>query len=115
MAVSVVICVACLFVGAFAGARWLPDLAPGPVGGLALCVVCGLLGMALAVLGLHVYEVVEVEDAGGFGHLELAGILSSMFADAGPLIGLAIAVYLLAPKSDAPGVSNPPPAPETAA
>lgn len=111
MLIPVIICVVCLFAGAAAGARWLPELAPGPVGGMALCAVCGLLGMALAVVGLHIYWIVEMEGGGErFAHIDLASQLSSMFTDAGPLIGLALVAYLLAPEpeeADAP--SAPPP------
>lgn len=109
MLVSVIICVVCLVAGAAASARWLPELAPGPVGGMALCAVCGLLGMALAVVGLHIYGIVEIEDGGRFGRIELAGELMSMFTDAGPLIGLAIVAYLLAPEPDAIDESSVPP------
>jgi hypothetical protein len=102
MSVAVLICVVCLLAGAAASARWLPELAPGPVGGMALIAICGLLGMALAILGLHIYEVIEIESTGPVGRFEFASAFSSMFADAGPLIGLAIAVYLLAPGPDLP-------------
>ncbi len=110
MLIPVIICVVCLFVGAAASARWLPELAPGPVGGIALAAICSLLGMALAIVGLHIYWIVEIEDGSRFGHAELASGLMSMFTDAGPLIGLALVAYLLAPEpegADAP--SAPPP------
>jgi uncharacterized membrane protein YhhN len=59
MPVPVAIFVVCLSAGVWAGVRWLPDLARGPVGGLAFFVVCGLLGAALGSLGLHIYSIVE--------------------------------------------------------
>jgi len=95
--------VVCLVVGVGASARWLPDLAAGPIGGLAFFVVCGLLGAALALVGLHVYSIVEgLSHSGGFTEVRnqkaeiLASGLQSMLWDAGSLFGLAFAVYLLA-------------------
>ncbi len=108
MSVPVIICVVCLFGGAAASARWLPDLAPGPVGGIALCAVCGLLGMALAVVGLRIYNIVEIGDNGGFARLDVSSELASMFSEAGLLVGLALATYLLAPARNAPASSSVP-------
>jgi hypothetical protein len=77
-------------------------LAVEPVGGLAFFVVCGLLGGALGLVGLHVYSIVEELDHGGplgvLGKGEVVAVgLRSMLWEAGSLCGLAIAVYLLAP------------------
>lgn len=83
-------------------ARWLPDLAVGPVGGLAFFAVCGLLGAALGLVGLHIFSIVEGLDRfDGVGKAEIvAGDLQSMLWEAGSLFGLSIAVYLLAPPAD---------------
>ena|ERR1700691_4625545 len=102
MPIPVVIFAVCLCAGVAAGVRWLPNLATGPVGGLAFFAVCGLLGAALAVLGLHIYS--TVENLNGFGGHErgafLASSLESMLWDTGTLLGLAVAVYLLAPPAE---------------
>jgi hypothetical protein len=98
MALPVLIVAVCLFTGVAAAVRWLPDLAEGAVGGLAFFAVCGLLGAALALLGLHIYLTVEgLNDLGERG-LILADCLESMLWDTGSLVALAIAVYLLAPR-----------------
>jgi hypothetical protein len=104
MLVPAVIFVACLVAGVAGGARWLPDLAVGPVGGVAFFVVCGLLGAALGLVGLHVYSIVdELNHLGGFGGIRKGDILAtgleSMLWDAGSLFGLAFVVYLLAPSA----------------
>jgi hypothetical protein len=89
----------CLFAGVAAAVRWLPDLAEGAVGGLTFFAVCGLLGAALALFGLHIYSIVEdLHDFGERGAI-LAGGLESMLWDTGSLVGLAVAVYLLAPRT----------------
>jgi hypothetical protein len=72
--VPVLVFLGCLSAGVVAGARWLPDLAAGQVGGLAFFLVCGMLGAALGLLGVHIY-VFEV----------------------GSLLGFAAVIYLLAP------------------
>jgi hypothetical protein len=98
MLIPVLIAAVCFFAGAAAGVRWLPDLAEGPVGGLAFFVICGLLGAALALLGLHIYSIVE--DLNNFSERGaiLAGGLENMLWDSGSLLGLATVVYLLAPR-----------------
>ena len=104
MLIPVVIFVLCFGAGAVASARWLPDLAAGPVGGLAFFVVCGLAGAALAVVGLHVYSIANTLHSGGFAGLRnakaevLASGLQVMLWEAGLLFGLAAAVFLLAPR-----------------
>jgi hypothetical protein len=90
-------------VGVGASSRWLPDLAAGPVGGLAFLAVCGLLGAALGLVGLHIYSIVEeLNNVGGsFSGIRKAEVvaegLESMLWEAGSLFGLAFVVYLLAP------------------
>jgi hypothetical protein len=97
--VTATIFVACLSVGVWAASRWLPDLAAGGVGGLAFFVVCGLLGGALTVVGLTIYEIVQ--DINAFGGVERTALVSAQLAtmllQAGSLSGLAAVVYLLAP------------------
>ena len=92
--------------GIMACARWLPDLAPGPVGGLAYFAVSGLAGAGAGLLGLHVYLTVrEMEFASGsepFGSkgTALASGLTSMLFESGLLFAAAAAVYLLAPEAE---------------
>lgn len=97
MAVPIVIFAACLVAGAFAGSQWLPSLAAGPVGGVAFFAVCGLLGAGLGVVGLHIYVIVEAN--GDFGKIVAATQLSDMLFQAGAILGLGMAIYLLAPRS----------------
>jgi|SRR5271155_4975266 len=107
MVIPAVIFLACMGAGVVAASRWLPDLAEGPVGGLAFFVVCGLLSAALGLVGLHIYSIVnELNHFGGFAGLRnekaelLASGLEDMLWEAGSLFGLAIAVYLLAPPAE---------------
>lgn len=102
MAVPPIIVVVCFAGGVYAASRWLPELAPGPVGGLAFFAVCGLLGASLAVFGLNVYGVVDNLTGGfaGFGERRiLADGLESTLWETGVLVALALAVYLLAPRA----------------
>jgi hypothetical protein len=75
----------------------------GLVGGLAFFVVCGLLGAALGLVGLHIFLIVEElahGDLGSRGNGEiLAYSLTSMLWEAGSLLALAAVVYLLAPRA----------------
>lgn len=103
MLIPIAIFVVCLSAGVITSAQWLPDLAEGPVGGISLFLVCGLLGTALALIGLHVYSIVEAVNqigggvkAIGKGEIVAAG-LTSMAWETGSLIALAMVVYLLAP------------------
>jgi hypothetical protein len=102
MLVPVLIFVVALSAGAVAAARWLPDLAAGPVGGLAFFVVCGLSGAGLGLFGVHLYLIVEEAKraTGGVypkGVFIAAGIRAMTF-EVGSLFGLASIVYLLAPR-----------------
>jgi hypothetical protein len=78
----------------------------GRVGGLAFLVTCGLLGMALALVGVHVYELVrQLNQASSLDLASqkpdtIANALMTTLRDVGPIIGLATAVYLLAPAPD---------------
>jgi hypothetical protein len=103
MGVPILIFVVAFAVGSVAPARWLPDLADGRVGGLALIVVCGLLGMVLALAAVHIYELVrQLQQARALGLSAqkpdtIANAILTTLRDAGPILGLAAAVYLLAP------------------
>lgn len=97
MLVPVVIYVLCLSAGAAVSAQWLPALAPGPIGGVAFFLVCGLLGGALGVVGLRLYGIVELDTGGQFVNQAAANGLADMMWQAGVLAGLAVTVYLLAP------------------
>ena len=82
-------------------ARWLPDLAPGPVGGLAFFTVAGLFSAALSMVGLHAYSIInELTDsppglAVAKGELLADGLRSILF-DGGTLVAFAAVVFLLA-------------------
>ncbi len=106
MAVPTLIFVVALVVGAVLTARWLPDLAEGRVAGVALLVTCGLAGMVLALVAVHVYEIGrQVTSAGSLGVTNakpdiVANGIMAMLRDIGPILGLSAAVYLLAPAPD---------------
>jgi ABC-type amino acid transport system permease subunit len=101
--VPLLIFVACFSVGVVASAQWLPPLADEVVGGLAFFAVCGLLGAALGLIGLHIYSIVESLDhfGGGIGGIEKGQIFASgvesMTWEAASTLGLACVVYLLSP------------------
>jgi hypothetical protein len=107
--VPILIFVACFGVGIVASARWLPDLGPGPVAGLAFFVVCGLLAGALSLAGLAIYSIVrEIHEFGGLtsaGNLTnspeiVAAGIRNLVLESGTLVGLAGIIYLLAPGAD---------------
>jgi hypothetical protein len=102
MLVPVAIFLACLCIGAFAGPRWLPDLADEAVGSLAFFAVCGLFGAALGLVGLHIYSIVYGlgRTSGSFRSELVASGFNSMLWEAGSLAGIAVAVYLLAPAAE---------------
>jgi hypothetical protein len=106
MAVPIVICLVAFVLGAVLTARWLPDLAEGRVAGIALVVTCGLAGMVLALVAVHVYEIGrQVTSAGSLGVTNakpdiVANGVMALLRDVGPILGLAGAVYLLAPAPD---------------
>jgi hypothetical protein len=99
----VLVFLACFGVGMTTPARWLPDLAPGRVGGLAFTTVCILLGAALGMVGLHTYSLISELRHLPIGASQdeiLAGILRNILLDAGTLVGFAGTIYLLAPPAD---------------
>lgn len=86
-----------------ASARWLPDLDVGPIGDLAFFTVCGLLGTAFSLLGMHVYLIIEdirhLHREIGIDKAEvLAGGIRTVLFEVGSLTGLAAIVFLLAPR-----------------
>jgi hypothetical protein len=73
------------------------------VGSLTLFVICGLLGVAVAMVGLHLYLIataLERSDILGHGPL-LANELVDMLWDVGALVGLALIVFLMSQRLDA--------------
>jgi hypothetical protein len=102
MIVPIVIFLACLGAGVTAAARWLPDLAVGPRGGLAFFVVCGLLGAAAGIIGLRIYSIANsIGEFKSLGNGEIvADGLADMLWEAGLLLGLATLIYLLAPAAE---------------
>jgi hypothetical protein len=88
-------------IGVVAAARWLPDLAAGQVAGLAFFLVCGMLGAALGLLGVHIYLIVEEMDhfgGNGIASREIVGEgIRDTVVEVGGLLGFAGIIYLLAP------------------
>jgi hypothetical protein len=104
--VPIFIFVLAFAVGSVLPARLLPALAEGHIAGIALLVTCGLFGMVVALVAVHVYEIVrQLDQARSLGLSNAKpdtianGILTTL-RDAGPILGLAAAVYLLAPAPD---------------
>lgn len=104
MGVPILIFVVLLGLGVYASSRWLPELPPGVVGGLAFFAVCGLLGAALALLGLHIYGTVEDarRSSGYFRRLAVTGGLSEILFEPAVLLGLAAGLYALAAAAPTP-------------
>jgi hypothetical protein len=105
MLVPALVFFACFGAGAVSASRWLPDLAPGPVGGLAFFTVVGLISAALSVAGLHAYSSIrELNNPPPGVGLDQAELLASgirnILVDAGTLFGLAGIVFLLAPVAE---------------
>lgn len=104
--IPVVIFLLAFAVGSALPARLLPALAEGHIGGIALLVTCGLLGMVLALVAVHVYEIVrQLDQASSLGLSNakpdtIANGILTMLRDVGPILGLSAAVYLLAPAPD---------------
>lgn len=113
MLVPVLVFLVCFCVGVTAAARWLPDLAAGPVGGLAFFTIVGLLATALSVAGLHCYSTIAAitNPPGGINVDKaeiLAGGIRNALLDAGTLVGLTGIIYLLAPAPDDERLDDPP-------
>jgi hypothetical protein len=104
MGVPILIFLIAFAVGSVATAGLSPDLGQGRVAGIALLVVAGLAGMTVALIAVHVYAIVrELDHVGTLGIAAsskpdvVANGLMAMLRDIGPIVGLAAAVYLLAP------------------
>jgi hypothetical protein len=106
ISMPILISLVAFVVGAVVPARWLPDLAEGRVAGIALLVTCGLTGIVLALVAVHVYEIGrQLSSASSLGVTNakpdvVANGILAMLRDIGPILGLSAAVYLLAPPSD---------------
>lgn len=99
MLLTLLVFFVCFVGGVLASSRWLPELADGPVGGMAFLAVCGLLGATLGVVGLDALSTVRGLESSsrGFGSDLLTQGLMEILRDGGTLLGLAAIVYLLAP------------------
>ena len=108
MSTPILIFVAGFLVGAIAPARWLPDVGDGRVAGIAFLLICGLLGMVVALVAVHVYEIVrQLHNAAALGLAGekpdvVANGITTTLSQIGPVLGIAAAVYLLAPAPDEP-------------
>lgn len=107
MVVPILIFVVCFGAGFAAAVRWLPPLADAPVGTLAGFVVAGLIGAAIASVGLHMYLMARrLDDFSGPDAGFTGTVKGEVIADAvlnalyygGLLAGVAFIVYLLAPR-----------------
>lgn len=103
MAVPIVIFAVTLVAGVVLAARWLPGLGKGRADTLAFWVTCGLAGIALSLVGVHIYEIIRQLDnanleavANSKPDIVATGIIDTL-ADVGPIVGLSAVVYLLAP------------------
>ena len=106
MSTPILIFLAGFLVGAIAPARWLPDVGDGRVAGLAFLLICGLLGIVVALVAVHVYEIVrQLHNAAALGLAGekpdvVANGITTTLSQIGPVLGIAAAVYLLAPAPD---------------
>ncbi len=115
MGVPILIFLLAFAAGAVVTAAVLPELADGRVASIALFVVAGLAGMTFVLVAVHVYEIVrQLDKAGSLGITSarpdvVANGLLAMLRDIGPILGLAAAVYLLAPapEDERPHVESP--------
>lgn len=112
MAVLWVVTGVCFVAGAVATGRWIPELREGLVGFVAILVICGLSGAALAAIGIHVDLIVRTLQAGGdlganeYRVLAVGRELTSLLLDSGVLAGLAAIAYVIAPKPPRGSVSD---------
>jgi hypothetical protein len=91
----------CFLGGAVAASRWLPDLAPGPVAGVAFVVICGLSGAALTILGLNVDYLVRTLEEEAPHDLKVeavTNVVTIVMRDCGSVLALALIAFLLAPR-----------------
>lgn len=105
-----IVTVVCFIAGVWAATRWLPPLAEGTIEAIVYFVVCGLAGAVLALIGLHVWDIIHqlkmTERGEGFAEVVAFG-LSSLLWEAGNLAALALIAYLLAPKASKANAAAP--------
>jgi hypothetical protein len=103
MAVPILIFLIALAAGVLLAARWLQEVGDGRIADIAQWVTCALVGVAVALVAIHVYEIVrQLNNAniGGVGNAKpdiVASGIADTLRDVGPILGLSAAVYLLAP------------------
>ncbi len=99
MLVPILVFLTCVSAGVVTSARRLPNLGEGTVGGPAFLVVCCLLGAALGIVGLRIYGIAHAlgDTSGSIKADIVTEGLSGMLWEAGSVLGIAAAVYLLAP------------------
>jgi hypothetical protein len=100
--VPILVFLACVSAGVVTAARRLPNLGEGTVGGLAFLVVCCLLGAALGIVGLCIYDIAHAlgDGSGSFRADIVASGLASMLWEAGSVLGIAAVVFRLAPPDE---------------
>jgi hypothetical membrane protein len=103
MAIPILIFLVALLAGVLLAARWLPDLGSAAICSLAFWATCGLGGLAIALVAVHLYELVRqlsAANAEAIGNARadiVATAIVDMLRDAGPILGLSAVVYLLPP------------------
>jgi hypothetical protein len=106
VAVPALIFVVALVGGVVVSGRLLPSLDDDRVGQIAFWTVCLLVGIAVALIGLNIYAIVRsihqvTTNIGGTSKADvLANGLTIILEQVGPVVGLAGAVYLLAPSEN---------------
>ncbi len=99
MVVLAIVAVTCFIAGMWAATSWLPPLAEGAVGTLVYVAVSGLAGAVLAVIGIHVWQIVHAERAFGSSPEIVSTRVDSLLWESGTLAALALIAYMLAPKA----------------
>lgn len=105
LALPVVLMPLAFFAGAFLTARHAPRLAPTRTGDLAGKAVAILGGAAAANLVLNLYLAVRAASEDAFGDFDnrdmtVGTYLADTLWQVGLLLGIAVAVHLLAPPAD---------------
>lgn len=100
-AVPVGVFVGCLIVGTLAAGRALPDLPDTRFAGLIFFAVCGMIGAALALIGLHIFQMVEAGNFDGAA-IEISGEIVEMLWQTGVVLGVAMLLYLAVRHAELP-------------
>jgi hypothetical protein len=95
VAVPPVIFAGCLIAGVFAATSLVPDLPGGVVAGIVYFVVCGMVGVAVALVGLDIFQMVEGPSFTGRSFV-VAGELSDMGWQVSLVLGVAALLYIAA-------------------